>query len=217
MVRMNLKERTITIPVDVRLGGGVIDGQLLSLYRCPKCHEDLRFIAVFESPQVAQQALENIGDLSRKMELARSGRAVVGTATYMSMYGPRTHGGASGGYGYYSSYGRGCALLPYYGTQRELAREIWEKLHKDSQDGVPPLPPVRLDLARLQGIAWAEDQLNPENLPLLLYEGQLLHSPADVIVGSWDTRRERHEDWRRRLENGPHLFLQKASLQTPTV
>jgi hypothetical protein len=213
VTRLKAQEGTIAVPVDVRFGGGVIDGKLLSYYECPKCRECLRFIAVFESAQAARQALESMEDLSKKMEIVRSGRAVVGTATYMSMYGPRTHGGS--GYGYYS-YSGGCVLLPYYGMDRDLAREIWDKLHRHSKEGAPPLPAARLDVTRLEVVVRAEDRLNPTNPPLLMYESRLLQSPEEVIVGRWNTG-EPYERWKKRMEEGPCLFLQKVSLQTFTV
>ena len=104
-------------------------------------------------------------------------------------------------------------MLPYYGSERELAGEIWAKLRQHGvEQGSIPLPPVRIDLTRLDGVQRAGDVVNDENPPLLLYDHGLLSSPGEAITGRWNMREEDYEGNRKRMDGAPEAFLQIVAL-----
>ena len=49
MYRIHVDKKQLSVTMDMRFGGGVLDSQLISHFGCPECHETLKFMALFES------------------------------------------------------------------------------------------------------------------------------------------------------------------------
>ncbi len=182
------------------MGGGVLDGRLLSLYLCPGCSEPLRFMGLFDDAHQATKALTGLEKYMEGLEVVRCGRMVVGAC------GDRRHYRTGQAYSGLVQ----CDRRAFPGTGRELVLRIWKAFHVsdwDEKTKPPPFPAVgRVDPLKLKGIVRVSDQMNPKNAPLLVMKGDWLTRPQEEMTGTWDSR-ESWEKYERRRDNAKGFFV----------
>lgn len=205
MADIDVRGEKVAVPSDEY--GGVINGAMLSLVKCPKCQSILRFVSTFDS-EVAKHACDLLAKQFGSLIWEVDGTAVVGTATYVSQRGVTPHGRRYRyGYGFDPD---ACSYLPYYGTERQLAREVWNALHKAAGLELAPAPTGQIDMSALGATVYASDQMG--RLPkLLMYQSRLLDWPIDFVYGDQYMRQRDVEKRRRMALEAPFEFWNMIS------
>ena len=204
----------MSVTVPPLLGGGVVDGELTSYYACPKCGDTLRFMALFENSEMSQLAWGGLEASVSALSVQRVGRFIVGTVA------GKAHGKRVSSYGY-ASYG-GCSMMPFYGTDRELVRQIWARFqfHWGEIDWskVDPMPRLgSLDCTRLEGVERVGDQMDPRAPSLLVLDSAFLRDPVEKMAGSWNYGKESYESWDRKQNHARDEFLDVVQHPRPSI
>ena len=175
MQRINVDMKSVSVSVEPKDGGGVVDGALTSYYDCPLCHDMLRMMALFSDEVSAVRARSSLS-FAYFYQIQQIGRFVIVT-TGDSQHGSR------------GMYGSGCVLRPFFGSDKELGKAIWDRLQGHHVVGkkkvVMPTVTGVVDMTLLKNIERSNDQIGSDSQAILLVDRDYFINPQGLLAGPY--------------------------------